>query len=607
MSEDGKKRERSEIEELQQEEPPAKQVKQEKELPIDATAEEEPSVKQPDSVTEPPSTVEGEAPLNENIEAGEKAGVSDAVDAVKAEPETNPNADSTNIDTLQIAVDRKPEASVEAEAPVPEFKSEPENQIVVNNNGPATNEAPIDNSTTAELPSGVPPLVVAQNNPNEIVQDSWELTHNVGKVIGRGGEMIRDLQARSGAKIDVNQNGNTKVVTIQGPRRKVEFAKQMIDMLVNRGMKEGDLPIGEAAQEILRVSAKSVGKIIGQGGELIRELQSRSQAKIQIDHSNTQSTNPDEKVVIVLGKPEAVAKAREMIMFLTSNPQVDSAQSLQLLIDEKKRTGNQWGTGPPYPGLPNLGTDMHPSQLQGMPGQYGAQSIPSSYPTQNYYGAPAAANPYAPQNPYPGAQPQGPPFGGVETDTIFISKQYTGRIIGQKGVTINDLQRRSGTNIQINQNPPPGQDCPVSVRGTRQGIDMVKLMVDEIIRSGPQHPYAGGSGTAGVPGVGGPPSHQYSGMYAQQQPYPSMAQPNQLYQQPQAPYHAQPYGPYGTQMPHAHYAQPLPQSYTVPASLPPPPAPATSPWKTATAPTGQIYYYNEVTQETSWEKPPGMP
>lgn len=32
-----------------------------------------------------------------------------------------------------------------------------------------------------------------------------------------------------------------------------------------------------------------------------------------------------------------------------------------------------------------------------------------------------------------------------------------------------------------------------------------------------------------------------------------------------------------------------------------------SPWKSATASDGQVYYYNEKTGESQWEKPPGMP
>jgi len=48
-------------------------------------------------------------------------------------------------------------------------------------------------------------------------------------------------------------------------------------------------------------------------------------------------------------------------------------------------------------------------------------------------------------------------------------------------------------------------------------------------------------------------------------------------------------------------------SYGAPPAVAPPVAPQVSEWKTATAPDGQQYYYNERTGETTWQKPPGMP
>ena len=86
-------------------------------------------------------------------------------------------------------------------------------------------------------------------------------------------------------------------------------------------------------------------------------------------------------------------------------------------------------------------------------------------------------------------------MGGSEVEIFYAAKTFMGRIIGQKGVTINDLQKRSGCDIQINQDVPHGQDCEISLRGPRQGIEMAKQMLREIIEIGPNHPYAGGART----------------------------------------------------------------------------------------------------------------
>ena len=80
-------------------------------------------------------------------------------------------------------------------------------------------------------------------------------------------------------------------------------------------------------------------------------------------------------------------------------------------------------------------------------------------------------------------------------------------------------------------------------------------------------------------------------MYSQQQygmPQQQQYGGQPMYQQQQA-YQPQQGQPYGMQ-PGAHVPQAQP-----------------SPWRAATAADGQIYYYNQNTQETQWDRPAGMP
>jgi far upstream element-binding protein len=289
-------------------------------------------------------------------------------------------------------------------------------------------------------------------------------------------------------------------------------------MLCQESSSEADLPLGEAKREYLVVPAQSVGKIIGRGGEMIRELQSRSQGKIQVDHSGTSGLNQDEKQVTITGTEQSVTKAKEMVLFLVANPMMDAMQAINMLVEDKVHRGGVWGSGPPYPNMPSQGQNMQPNSG---PGGGGGGGGGGGYDQQapHYGGAPAAAPGYGapPSNPYgaPGGayaapapayqqqQQQAPPAaygqqqfgasGGVEMEVFYAAKNFMGRIIGQKGVTINDLQRRSACDIQINQDVPPGQECEISIRGSRQGVDTAKQMLREIIEIGPNHPYAGGN------------------------------------------------------------------------------------------------------------------
>jgi rRNA processing protein Krr1/Pno1 len=467
-------------------------------------------------------------PPKKQIKVENKVQEEAAADDTKAEsPATEAKAEDAKVDDVKSEI--IDEAAVKAPAPAAATKPAP----APTKPAPAPKPAP-----ASSLPNGLPPglptgnpipvnhnVAASLSNPASIVEERGEVSAlYVGRVIGKGGEMIRDLQARSGCRIDVDQKvppGQPRVITYRGTRRTVDFAKRLVHMLCQESSSEADLPLGEAKREYLVVPAQSVGKIIGRGGEMIRELQSRSSAKIQVDHSGTSGLNQDEKQVTITGTEQSVSKAKEMVLFLVANPMMDAMQAINMLVEEKVHRGGVWGSGPPYPTMPSQGQNMQPNAGPGGGGGYGGGGYDQQAP--HYGGAPAAApayaapqaNPYgAPVAPYATSAPvyqhqqhqqQAPPAGygqqgqqfgasgGVEMEVFYSAKNFMGRIIGQKGVTINDLQRRSACDIQINQDVPPGQECEISIRGSREGVEMAKQMLREIIEIGPNHPYAGGN------------------------------------------------------------------------------------------------------------------
>ncbi len=54
------------------------------------------------------------------------------------------------------------------------------------------------------------------------------------------------------------------------------------------------------------------------------------------------------------------------------------------------------------------------------------------------------------------------------------------------------------------------------------------------------------------------------------------------------------------------YALPMQGQYGMQPGVPMPQQVDASPWRAATAADGQVYYYNQITQETQWDRPAGM-
>lgn len=134
------------------------------------------------------------------------------------------------------------------------------------------NQPPVSTTAPGGLHARTQNSYPPASGDSQIVEERGEVSSlYVGRVIGKGGEMIRDLQARSACRIDVDQNvppGQPRVITYRGTRRTVDFAKQLVHLLCQENASDNDLPLGEAKREYLVVPAQSVGKIIGRGGEV---------------------------------------------------------------------------------------------------------------------------------------------------------------------------------------------------------------------------------------------------------------------------------------------------------------------------------------------------
>ena len=125
---------------------------------------------------------------------------------------------------------------------------------------------------------------------SEIITRSVECPASmVGRVIGRGGETIKSLQATSGAHVAIDQSGaegEPRFVTISGPRRCVDVASELVEnLLLGTGAAGGLLIVPGQITRSVECPKERVGKIIGRGGETIRGIQMATGARLQIDQT----------------------------------------------------------------------------------------------------------------------------------------------------------------------------------------------------------------------------------------------------------------------------------------------------------------------------------
>lgn len=171
--------------------------------------------------------------------------------------------------------------------------------------------------------------------------------NKAGLVIGKGGSVINKIMADSGARLQLAQEshdgGNSRNVTITGTQEAINMAESIVQEIVNPTPSAVSIdhfmnpnpahmtgaPVANVAPEVTikyAVPANRVGMVIGRGGEKIRELQDRSQAKIQLVQD---SLNPltDEKDFIVEGTSQQVEYAKQLIAEVVTPPEQQQQQS----------------------------------------------------------------------------------------------------------------------------------------------------------------------------------------------------------------------------------------------------------------------------------------
>ena len=358
--------------------------------------------------------------------------------------ETDLNGDSTNVDddtskkqrSTDDHNDDKPEESTKtANGESTEVSSSSSSDAVA---------APAVGTVTITTPGGLSITVTTAENGMQTM--IMKVTPDkVGQIIGSRGAIIQDIQMRSGAKAYVNQDFPPNVhreVNITGLAEQCEKAKDLIIKVVEEGPQAihvNSMTGGPVTTSVVECTQQQVGKVIGTGGSVIKDIQSKSGAKIQIE----QDFPPEvPRKINITGSSQAVTLAIQL---------VNTVMTTQ--------------SGPP------AGTSM---------GSYGTgASAISSYGMQ-----------MSPGIGIPSAVVVG--VGGESKQTIDVPRAAVGKIIGKGGETIQTIQKKSGARVTVNQEVPDGSPCHVLMTGNPQSLSVATALIQEILAGIQQGNMGGG-------------------------------------------------------------------------------------------------------------------
>jgi far upstream element-binding protein len=266
----------------------------------------------------------------------------------------------------------------------------------------------------------------------------------VGLIIGRQGENLRRVESESRCRVQfippTGQNDQFRLCRITGPRPQREEAKEMINHIIqDSGMRSGNPqaggerggregggrgpappPVPKEGEDSLQIMVpdRTVGLIIGRGGETIRDLQERSGCHINIVSEN-KSVN-GLRPVNLIGAPAAARHAKELILEI---------------VDSDSRNGNNAGAA-----------------RGGRPDSYGGGGGGGGGG-----GAPDKVN-----------------------DSIYVPSDAVGMIIGKGGETIREMQNMTGCKINVSQSSGPGEvEREIGLVGSRDAIAQAKRAIED--------------------------------------------------------------------------------------------------------------------------------
>ncbi|KAK9272508.1 hypothetical protein L1049_002881 [Liquidambar formosana] len=301
----------------------------------------------------------------------------------------------------------------------------------------------------------------------------------IGSIIGRGGEIVKQLRVDTKSKIRIGETVpgcEERVVTIYSPSDESnafedggEFVSPAQDALfrVHDRVVAEELHDDEDSEGSHQVTARllvpsdQIGCVIGKGGQIVQTIRSESGAQIRIlkdEHLPSCALSSDE-LVQISGEAAVVKKALYQIASrLHDNP----SRSQHLLASAPNMYPSGGSVMGPPAGGPIMGIAPLMSPYGGYKGEGGDWS-------RSFYSAPrdeASLKEFSLR---------------LVCPTVNI-----GGVIGKGGAIINQIRQESGAAIKVDSSASEGDDCIITISAKEFFEDNYSPTIEAALRLQPR-------------------------------------------------------------------------------------------------------------------------
>ncbi|XP_057463372.1 RNA-binding KH domain-containing protein RCF3 isoform X2 [Actinidia eriantha] len=302
----------------------------------------------------------------------------------------------------------------------------------------------------------------------------------IGSIIGRGGEIVKQLRADSKSKIRIGETVRgceERVVTIYSSSEETNTFDDTDNLVcpaqdalfrVHDRVVADDLAAGEDLEETPQVTAKflvpsdQIGCVIGKGGQIVQNIRSETGAQIRIlkdDHLPACALSSDE-LVQISGEPQVVRKALYQIASrLHDNPSRSQHMLASAVPNAYPSGGSLMG---PNAGAPIMG-------LAPLVGSYGGYKGDSRDWSRPFYSA-----------------PRGEASSKEFSLRLICPAANIGGVIGKGGTIINQIRQESGAGIKVDSSAVGGDDCIISISAKEFFEDAFSPTIEAALRLQPR-------------------------------------------------------------------------------------------------------------------------